>query len=303
MRDMHNYEEGADMRVEHMREFVAIRDEGNFSRAARSLFMTQPALSRHMQDMERELGVRLLNRDKHSVALTDAGERAYKGFRQILRAYDRLTDDIAGYKAGLTGRLRIGMLYYTIRQDFGDTMERFSAEYPGVELRRFSYQPQEVFQALAEERIDIGVLPRANHPGAEWLCYQDVLSDGLAGLVSVTHPLAARDVLTLEDLEGETTVLLRDDPYSNRCYTEALERVGFTQRNVAYTDNIDTVPMELKRGQSVYLIPQSLPLPGFEGELVEVPIRCEGLKVTKSLVWRSDNDNPLVPLFLEMRKH
>ena len=290
------------MRVEHMREFVAIHDEGNFSRAARSLFMTQPALSRHVQELERELGVRLLNRDKHSVSLTEAGERAHKTFRQILRAYDRLADDIAGYKAGLTGRLRIGMLYYTIRQDYGDAMERFAAEYPGVELRRYSYQPQEVFQALAEERIDIGVLPRANHPDADWLCYQDVLSDGLAALVSVNHPLAGRSELTLDDLAGETTVLLRDDPYSNRCYTEALERVGFSQRDVVYTDNIDTVPMELRHARSVYLIPQSLPLPGFEGELVEVPIRAEGLVVTKSLVWRSDNDNPLVPLFLEMAK-
>ena len=68
------------MRVEHMREFVAIRDEGNFSRAARSLFMTQPALSRHVQEMERELGVRLFDRDRHSVTLTEAGERAYKAF-------------------------------------------------------------------------------------------------------------------------------------------------------------------------------------------------------------------------------
>lgn len=290
------------MRVEHMREFVAIHDEGNFSRAARSLFMTQPALSRHVKELERELGAQLLNRDKHSVSLTEAGERAYKTFRQILRAYDRLTDDIAGYKAGLTGRLRIGMLYYTIRQDFGDVMERFSAEYPGVELRRFSYQPQDVFQALAEERIDIGVLPRAHHPDADWLCYQDVHTDGMAVLVSVNHPLASHDELTLDDLAGESTVLLRDDPYSNRCYEEALARVGFSQGSVVYTDNIDTVPIELKRARSVYLIPQSLPLPGFEDELVEIPIRTKGLVVTKSLVWRADNDNPLVPLFLKMRK-
>ena len=288
------------MRIEYMREFVAIHDEGNFSRAARSLFMTQPALSRHMQELERELGVRLIDRDRHSVSLTEAGERAYKGFRQILRSYDRLSEDIAGYKAGLTGNLRIGMLYYTIRQDFGDAMERFSAEYPGVRLRRFSYQPQEVFQALAEERIDVGVLPRANHPNADWLCYQDVATDGLAALVSVGHPLASRDELTLDDLADETGILLRDDSFSNRCYTEALARVGFELRNVVYTDNIDTVPMELKRGRYVYLIPQSLPLPGFEGELVEVPIRAKGLTVTKSLAWRADNDNPLLPVFLEM---
>ena len=49
-------------------------------------------------------------------------------------------------------------------------------------------------------------------------------------------------------------------------------------------------------------IPQNLPLPGFEGELSEIPIRAEGLSVTKSLAWRADNDNPMAPLFLKMAK-
>ena len=49
-------------------------------------------------------------------------------------------------------------------------------------------------------------------------------------------------------------------------------------------------------------IPQNLPLPGFEGELSEIPIRAEGLSVTKSSAWRADNDNPMMSLFLEMAK-
>ena len=72
------------MRIEYMREFVAIHDEGNFSRAARSLFMTQPALSRHMQELERELGVRLIDRDRHSVSLTEIIDDYYGLFPERL---------------------------------------------------------------------------------------------------------------------------------------------------------------------------------------------------------------------------
>ena len=75
------------MRIEYMREFVAIHDEGNFSRAARSLFMTQPALSRHMQELERELGVRLIDRDRHSVSLTEAGAARVAAFREAHRRH------------------------------------------------------------------------------------------------------------------------------------------------------------------------------------------------------------------------
>ena len=291
------------MRIQHMREFVAIKDEGNISRAARSLYMTQPALSRHLAEMESELGVKLVERDKHSVHLTEPGERAYRSFKQVIRAYDRLTEDIAGYKLGRTGRLRIGMLYYTIRQDFGDAMERFAEEYPNVELKRFSYQPQEMFQALVDESIDIGVLPRADYPNAGYLRFKDILRSGMAALMAANHALAERSALSLEDLRGETTILLRDDPCSNLCYSEALGRCGFVQERIVYTDNVDTVPMELRKGRSVYLVPRGLMPPGFESELVSVPVEADGLYVAKSLVWRADNDNPLVPLFLEMVEH
>lgn len=290
------------MRVEHMREFVAIRDEGNFSRAARSLFMTQPALSRHVQEMERELGVRLFDRSRHSVTLTEAGERAYKAFRQVIRTYDRLTDDIAGYKAGLTGRLRIGMLYYTIRQDFGDSFDRFAEEYPNVELRRFSWQPQEIYEALAEERVDIGVLPRASYPDAPYLVFQDILTGGMEVMVLSTHRLADKGSVTLDDLRGELFIQLRDDPYTNLCYNEALERCGFVQERCVMTDNVDTVSFEMHRSGAVYIKARGFEIAGCGPEVVALPIEEPGPVVRKSFAWRADNENPLVPLFLEMAR-
>ena len=72
-----------------------------------------------------------------------------------------------------------------------------------------------------------------------------------------------------------------------------------TVANLGHSGDVVEVKSGFARN---YLIPQGLPLPGFEGELVEIPIRAEGLSVTKSLAWRADNDNPMVPLFLEIAK-
>ena len=297
----HN-QRGPAMQIQQMREFVAIKERGNFSRAARSLYLTQPALSRHVQEMERELGAKLLERNRHSVSPTEAGLKAYRCFKQIIRAYDALGSDIAGMKAGMTGTLRIGMLYYTIRQDFGDAMERFAQEYPNVELVRYSYQPQEVFNALEDGSIDVGPLPRANHPGGEPLRYQDILRSGMEALMRTGHPLAEKDSLKLDDLRGYRTILLRDDPYSNLCYIEALERCGFRQDDPIYTDNIDTVPFELQKGDAVYIKPRGFSLIGYEQVIEARPILEEGLVCAKSFAWRADNDNPVLPLFLEMLK-
>ena len=290
------------MRVQHMREYVAIKEQGNFSRAARSLFMTQPALSRHIADMERELGVKLLERDKHSVEFTEPGLQAYRNFKQMLQIYDRLVEGISDYKMGLTGRLRIGMLYYTIRLDFGDMMDRFAEEYPNAELHRYSYQPQGMFQALADDRIDIGVLPYANYPDANYLCFQDIMSAPLDALMSTKHPLASRASLTLDDLRGETTLLLHDDPCMNYAYREILDRNGFELEHVAYTDNVDTAPLDLQKDRLFYFIPRTLPLPESEQDLVRVPIDAPDLTIVKSFAWRADNDNPFIPIFLDMAR-
>lgn len=122
------------MKTEHMRELLAIREQGNFSRAARSLFMTQPALSRHIADMERELGVQLLRRDRHSVEFTEAGERACASFKRCLRAYDDLLRYVGESRSGMRGELRLGVLYYTFEADMGGAIMRFSDEYPNVRV-------------------------------------------------------------------------------------------------------------------------------------------------------------------------
>lgn len=290
------------MRIQHMREFVTIHDEGNFSRAARSLYMTQPALSRHVKELERELGVRLIDRDRHSVRFTEQGMSAYKSFRKILRTYDALEQEIVGFKQGMTGTLRLGMLYYTIRQDFGDSLDRFAEEYPNVELKRFSWQPQEIYEALAEERIDLGVLPRATYPDAPYLAFQDILSAGMEVMVLSTHRLARKESVTLDDLRGELAIQLRDDPHTNLCYNEALGRCGFVQERCVMTDNCDTVPFEMRRSGAIYIKARGFDIAGCGPEVVTLPIEEPGLIARKSFAWRTDNENPLVPLFLEMAR-
>lgn len=290
------------MRIQHMRELIAIKEYGNFSRAAESLFMTQPALSRHIADMEKELGIRLLNRDKHKVVFTEAGVKACKSFRRILQTYDNLTHEFSDYKLGTTGSLRLGMLYYTINQDFGNVMTRFAEEYPNVVIKRYSWQPQEVYHALSEDRIDIGVLPRANYADGSLLKFQDILHSGMDVMMAATHPLAKKETVSLDDLKQEICIYLRDDPYSNQCYNEALHRHGFVPKKMIYTENIDTVPFVLQKEHAVYIKAAGFNIVGFEHEIVTRKIVCDGLRVTKSYAYRSDNQNPLIPIFLEMAK-
>ncbi|MGO5314876.1 LysR family transcriptional regulator [Bilifractor sp. LCP21S3_A7] len=290
------------MQIQYMREFIAFHKYGNFSKTAHNLYITQPALSRHIAEMEKELGVKLLERNKHSVSFTEAGLKVYKQFRKIIQTYDNMTQELSEYQNGVNGKLKLGMLYYTIQQDFGAIIPKFTEKYPNVEIKRFSFQPHEGFEALMEEKIDICVIPRSNYPGSEVLRYYDIIQGGMDVMMSIKHPLAAKKVLTLEDLKNEICIQLRDDPISNHSYNEALAVCGFTPNSVILTDNIDTVPFLLQKTNAIYIKAKGFSVSGFENEITMRDILEPTLKVTKSYAYRADNTNPLVLLFIDMVK-
>ena len=287
------------MRLQYMWELTAIYEQGNFSKAARSLFITQPTLSRHIADMEKQLGVQLLQRDKHSVTFTEAGLKVYKNFRRILQTYERMQDELSSYQQDVSGTLRLGMLYYTIRQDFGSILPRLTADYPHINIKQISCQPQDVFKALETDQIDIGVLATAHYPNSEFIRMQNFSCSTIDVMMSHEHPLAQREELSLEDLKNEIFIQLSDDPYSNYSYNEALQKDGFKIEKTILTPNIDTVPFVLENTNAIYLKASQFTVSGYDNIIVTRPLKEKNLLVYKAYAYREDNPNPLIPLFLE----
>lgn len=289
------------MRIQYMREFIAIREHGNYSKAAKSLYITQPALSRHIADMEKELGIKLLDRNKHTVELTDAGIKVYKCFHRIVRLYEALSQDIVDIKRGMSGTLRLGMLYYTIEQDFGHVISRFRSQYPNVEFERYHYQPNEVFDALADDRIDIGVLPYHTTAGDGFLRLQNFYRSEMEVMMASDHPLAAKEEITLDDLAKEENIILKNDPITNQSYGEVLKQEGYTAPKTLMVDDLDLIPYVLKTTNAVYIKAKGY-LSGYGREIITRSIEGKKLYVSKAYAYRADNPNPLIPLFLELAK-
>ena len=95
------------MQTEYLREFVILAKYMNFNTTASILNMTQPTLSRHIMQLEQELGVTLFKRDTQSVSLTDEGNVCLEEFKRILEHIDRSIERIHSYKEGVTGNLTI----------------------------------------------------------------------------------------------------------------------------------------------------------------------------------------------------
>lgn len=144
------------MELRQLRYFVAVAEELHFGRAAKRLFISQPALSFDIRKFEETLGVQLLSRTNKAVALTNAGEVLLGEARRLLlqaAEAERLTVRSA---SGLAGRLRIGFVHSMLYRGLPDAVRRFEADYPGVEIVLSEMNTQAQVQAVQRGQIDLG---------------------------------------------------------------------------------------------------------------------------------------------------
>lgn len=199
------------MELRHLRYFEALAATLNFTRAAERLHISQPPLSRQIQQLEEELGVALIDRSARPLALTRAGAFFYEQSTQILARVQELT--VATRRLGMGQRRWIGvgfvptMLYGVLP----DIIHRFMAENPDVDINLTELTTIQQVEALRAGRIDVG-FARLNLEG-EGLDYTLIHQDPLVAAVPANSPLADPGfTLTLSDLARHTLILYPAQP-------------------------------------------------------------------------------------------
>lgn len=190
------------MKLRQLKTFVAVAEAGSFAAAARVLGLAQPALSRHVSDLERELGAPLFERQARGVRLTHAGEVFLPEARRILELNERalaLTREVA--EAG-AGELRLGHAELMLPHEaaLADVAAIFADRFPRVELVSLRLPSAEQWRALHEDRIELGIgygVPPAGS-GLAHAVLADVVIAGV--LLPAAHPLAAAERVRLRDL-------------------------------------------------------------------------------------------------------
>ena len=187
------------MELRHLRYFVAVAEELNFSRAAGRMYLSQPALSQQIRKLEQELGVALFQRTKKHVALTEAGQVLLEGARRVLVLVEQTSRETREV-GGAEGRhLRVGFPEYANHTPVADALQTFRRRYPYVELEEHeTFTLQETLQQidkLHKGTLDIGFMLRPEED--ELLEIEHVLDIELVAALPEGHPLAGREVVSL----------------------------------------------------------------------------------------------------------
>jgi DNA-binding transcriptional LysR family regulator len=194
------------MELRHLRYFVAVAQERNFTRAAEKLCIAQPPLSRQIHDLEAELGISLLDRDSRPVRLTEAGRLLYEHAILVLERIDDLRTMMRRFREAERPRYVIGFVASTIYAALPHLIRRFRAETPGVDVSLVEMVSLEQIAALKDGRIDVGFgRIRFDDPAVR----RDVLrEERLVVALPLSHPLLAQEgPLSFAELAGEKLIL------------------------------------------------------------------------------------------------
>ena len=196
------------MELRVLKYFLAVARTGNISRAAEQAYVSQPALSRQMIDLEEELGVKLLERGKRHTALTEAGYLLKKRAEEIMALVDKTVDELSHAREGVSGSVRIGCGETEGMRLVARTVQDMRREYPLVHCHFFSMDGSGVKERLEKGMLDFGVLVQPEPPGgyehAE-IDHQDVW--GI--LMRRDDPLASLETVTAGDLAGRPLIISR----------------------------------------------------------------------------------------------
>ena len=283
--------------LRHLRYFIAVAEELNFSRAAERVHMAQPPLSAAIRQLERDLGVELFIRTTREVRLTDAGRAFLQGARRTLAEAERAAADAKRAAAGELGRLRIAYSWSTRFETLPALGRAFRASHPDVELLAQEMWNARMPAAFASGGIDVALslCPEI----APELELAPIRAERVVALLPESHPLARENAIPLSALADEEFVVFPRDiaPRLHDAFMAIYRRAGFEPRvrNESFHTGWDLgVLAEIP---AAAVAPQTV-TGGLPDGVLAVAISEPTDSLETCLVWREDDTSPAVAAFV-----
>ena len=290
------------MELRHLRYFVAVAEALSFTKAAEKLRLAQPSLTRQVRNLEDEIGVKLFDRSKRRVTLTEAGRLFLFDSKRVLAICAESVAAVQQVNHGESSDLNIG---YVANIHYGllpATLGAFRKLRPGVALNLFDMTSAEQFLALDSRKIDLGFVGLPPALSGHALLSECVARDTMLVAIPVGHPLAKNPKLKLADLAPQFFIgrSTKTYPGAREWLTETCQEAGFTPRILQEADSEPILMQFVADGLGVALLPEQttgLPHEGVVFRPLVPPLLRES-----SIAWRADNPSKPLKDYIQIVK-
>jgi DNA-binding transcriptional LysR family regulator len=288
------------MELRHLRYFLAVAEELNFTRAAERLGISQPPLTQQVKALEAELGVTLLDRSAYRIELTDAGRIFAAEAARILGDARSAMQAARRAATGVTGRVRVG---FTESASFNSlvtsTLRRYRSDFPAVEVSLEEHPSTDLIAELREGRIDAAFV-RPPVPTRRGLTLDLLEREPLLVAVPSGHALAGRREIDLASLAAETFILYPRAvrPGLADTVVAACETAGFTPKVGQYAPQLSSTINLVAASLGISIVPDSMRC--LQAHAVTyVPLRGEPLHALLGIAYRTDEGSAVVHNFID----
>jgi len=263
-----------------LRTFLTVEKHLNYTHAARELLLSQPAVSRQIRQLERELGVRLFEQLGKRLYLTDAGKTLSRGSSRFLGGLDRIRESLAPYRDAQRGSLRLGASTTPGLYLLPPVLGRFHGAHPDVDIAYRVENSRRIEDALLANEIDLGFVG-TRLANAE-LVHEPVADDEIVFFAAPSHPLAARKRLAVGALRDASWVAREQGSATRKAVEGRLQRSRVNLAGAVVLSSPEAVKALVAGGfgisfLSIYALREDME----RGKLVKLPLA--GFRVERKI--------------------
>lgn len=225
------------MELGHLKEFIALAKTENYLEAAENLFISQSSLSKHIQSLERELGVSLFNRTTRQVSLNENGKIFLKYAQQITALQHQCQTELMNLKEAEEQQLTIGSIPIMAPYGITDILLNFKQDNVKTNLSIIEGEAQQLKDKIRKGQCDLAFIrqsPQKKATEEEEFSVIHFTMDYLVAVLPCTHRLANEALIDLGELKNEDFLFLQPDSMMYRLSFEACQHAGFTPQYCLY---------------------------------------------------------------------
>ena len=272
------------MEFKQLRSFVEVIHQGGFTQAAKTLHISQSAVSKQVAQLEHSLGTPLLQRQGSHIQLTAAGGVVLQRAEGMLRLRNELLSELDDLSELKRGELRLGLPLLGSDALFAGLFAEYRRRYPNISVQLLEGGSLNIEQAVLSGELELGGGLQPKDPQFAW---QPFCDEPLDALLATDHPLAGNSSVRLEELAETPFLLYQRSFVLNERLLQACQQVGFTPREGGRSGQADFLVALVAAGQGVVLLPRvvarGLVRPGVVRLALQAP---EYLRWDIAFIWR-----------------
>jgi len=284
-----------DLNLKQLKVFYFVGKHLSFTRAAKELFITQPAVTKQIDALEQHCETRLFVRERSKLTLTDAGEVLFAYTQQIMRLAFEAEQAVSNLRTNPQGILRIGTTKTFARYLLPACMLQFHQAFPGIRIQLDEGSSQEMAESVVHGRHDLGVVGRVPYDQRlESIPFPGHEADDLVVVVHPAHPLARRSRVTFEEVRDEPLLVREKGSGTRRLILERFRERGIEPLVSLESSNVGFIKDWIARGAGIGILGMmSIQEELSQGLLAAIPLATEGFVIHIDLVVPREGYRPM----------